>query len=492
MRSVYNILLLSVAFATTVANAQTEGSSFTLTGMGVATPWARDYQCVGINPANLDLDPRYETKVALGLLEGGISLYSAALTKEQVRQNIFQEEVAEFTLEQQRDFAKEFANSANAVDVEITHFGLSIRTERLGTFAFRTRERASFYYELSEQASELLWLGYGSNYWDSLVVSENTIETVIPNSPNLDQATYDKVVRGFTDTVNAQLLSEFLNGTHFKMNWVREFNLSWGKKIWSNEDDIQIHAGLGAKLLIGQGLLAVDVEDGNTQVFSALSPIFQIDYGVSDENPSSLPENAGKLTPVGMGIGFDIGTTLVWKDRIFLSAAVNDIGSMTWDGNVYVLNDSHVIETKNDGIESTDFISQIEGLNGSDAVLDWTGSTSLTTKLPTTFRLGLGMENHPAYKVGIDFIMPLNDGVASMEKPVIAIGGEFSPIKNIHLQAGLVQGGNYDVKIPVGIYFTLGRQGGYEFGIASRDLITFFSRNQPTVSVAFGFLRFRF
>ncbi len=493
MKSIF-LTLTTLAILISTGNdgfAQTEGSSFTLTGMGVATPFARDYQAVGINPANLDLDPRYETTVALGFAEGGLSLYSAALTKEEVRQNIFQEDVKEFSLAQQRLYAKEFSNSANAVDIEITLVGLSIKTKRMGTFAFRTRDRASLFYELSPQASEFLWLGYGSSYWDSLVVRTNGIDTTIANSSNIDQATYDKVTRGFTDTANAQLLSEFLDGTKFKMNWIREFNLAWGKKLWSN-DDLQLHAGLGVKFLVGQGLLAIDSKDGKTEIFSALSPVFQVDYGVSEENPSSLPENAGNLAPVGFGFGFDIGTTLVWKDRFFLSAAINDIGSMNWDGNVYILNDSKVIETKNDGIESTDFVTQIEGLNGSDAVLDWKGATTLTTQLPTTLRVGLGWENHPSYKLGIDIIAPMNDDVASMERPVIAIGGEFSPIKQVHLQAGYVTGGNYDSKIPVGIYFTLGQQGGYEFGVASRDIITFFTKIEPTISMAFGFLRFRF
>ena len=107
------VLFLSVLAQ--AIHAQTEGSSFTLTGMGVATPFATDYQCLGINPGNLDVEPRYDQKIAMGMLEGGVSLYSAALTKEELRQNIFREDIKTLSQADQRYYATEFANSANAV-----------------------------------------------------------------------------------------------------------------------------------------------------------------------------------------------------------------------------------------------------------------------------------------------------------------------------------------------------------------------------------------
>jgi hypothetical protein len=59
------------------------------------------------------------------------------------------------------------------------------------------------------------------------------------------------------------------------------------------------------------------------------------------------------------------------------------------------------------------------------------------------------------------------------------------------LSAGLVTGGDYDTKIPVGVTFIAGN-GTYEAGIASRDAVTFFADRKPTVSLSMGFLRFRF
>src|SRR5688572_4134510 len=93
-------------------SAQTEGSAFTITGHGVATPFARDYQCLGINPANLDIAPQYEGKrVTIGLAEIGASLYSEVLTKPELRQNFFSEEIKDMSQDEQRQYAIEFANS---------------------------------------------------------------------------------------------------------------------------------------------------------------------------------------------------------------------------------------------------------------------------------------------------------------------------------------------------------------------------------------------
>lgn len=472
-------------------NAQTEGASFTLTGMGVATPFASDYQALGINPGNLDLPNRYEKKVTFGFMEGGVSFFSEALTKTEIRQNIFREKIKDFSREQKREYALAFANSKNAVDVDMTTLGFSLQTQRAGTFAFNTRERIDYFSKLGNQVSDLMWLGYNADYFDSLVVANaNGTYDTIPNSNNIDPQTLDKVVKGITALQNAKSLSELIRGTVFKFSWMQEFNLGWGKRIINNEN-MQLHGGAGLKLLVGRGMTEVIADGTTTSVFGALSPLFGIDYGgISQGNPSALPEDAGNLKPVGMGYGFDFGATAVLYNKFIVSAAVTDIGSVTWSGNVYTLKDINITEFENGGMESVDFIEQIDKLNGSDGILEWQGTESRTTKLPSTMRAGFAYDNQKNLRVGVDIIAPLSDDLGSMEKGVIAFGGEFSPIPHIHLQAGFVQGGNYETKIPVGIYFTLGK-GAYEFGVSSRDMVTFFRNNEPTVSMAFGFLRFR-
>ena len=70
--------------------AQLENSSFTNAGRGCATTFATDYEAVGINPANVGWASKYEDKkFAMGFAEYGVSIYSQALTKDQLRNTVF-------------------------------------------------------------------------------------------------------------------------------------------------------------------------------------------------------------------------------------------------------------------------------------------------------------------------------------------------------------------------------------------------------------------
>lgn len=62
--------------------SQNELSSFTNTGHGGATTFAGDYQCTGINPANLGWAWKYDKrKFTIGTNEFTGSLHSEALQK---------------------------------------------------------------------------------------------------------------------------------------------------------------------------------------------------------------------------------------------------------------------------------------------------------------------------------------------------------------------------------------------------------------------------
>ena len=54
---------------------------------------------------------------------------------------------------------------------------------------------------------------------------------------------------------------------------------------------------------------------------------------------------------------------------------------------------------------------------------------------------------------------------------------------------GVVNGGNYDLNIPFGL--TFGFFDIWEFGVATRDVVTLISNETPTISIVAGFLRFR-
>lgn len=481
------IAMLALLCATSSTFSQTENSAFSITGHGLGTTFSTDYQAIGINPANLDIASQFEgRRYTLGFSEIGASFYSGILSKTEIRKNLFGGQFDDLTREQQTQYALEFAQENNAIDLDIMATGFSFQTNKAGSFAFSVRDRIDYYSKLGPRVSELLWLGNTSDYFTQYVLSTGD---TISSYPNISPDSLALIVEGL-NLDNPLSIGELTQGTSLRFSWVREFNLSYGKLLLSTED-FKIFGGAGLKLLVGQGFMEIENQNGIAQGFSSLSPIFDIDYsGISENNPSAIPDG-NKLKPVGLGFGFDLGATIIVKDKLFLSAAVTDIGSMTWDGNVYSLRDVNITNYISSGIDNLQITEQLEALNGTDGLVEWEGKGSVTTKLPAMMRGGVSFIVSPKFRAGVDVVSSLNNEVGSLEKANLAFGAEFSPVKWFHLSAGYMTGGNYLRKIPAGIRFTPGN-GKYEFGFASRDLITFFTDNQPTVSLAMGFLRFRF
>lgn len=486
---------ISILWYTTLlvfpASAQSESSAFTLTGMAASTPFARDYQALTINPANLDFETGYEQRNALGLFDFSASFYSELITKQNILDNLLKKKITPLSYEQQLDQIDRLTMKQSAADVDLMIFGHSIRTKKFGTFAFGIRDRVDYYMQLDRQLTDLIWMGNQSSYFDSLVIANQSGSDSIVERPdqfNPDQFT---ILQAFIAADSAPSVKDILGDSKLGFTWYREFNVSWGKRLLQTKL-FDFHIGIGAKFMVGQGIVQVD---GSTrEAFSSLSPVFEFDYSQLEnapDNPSALPENAPTLKPVGKGLGFDLGASVLVADHFIVNAAINDIGEMTWDGNVYILADGKLTDLDGPGLESFDFGSTLNNFDGLDALLIWEGAETRTTRLNTTARFGIGYEQFQRLRIGFDMIAPMNDNKANLQRAVYNAGVEFTPWPWLHVQTGFSTGGNYPSKISAGIYFTT-HNGGSEFGLASRDLLTLFKNDNPTLSLAFGFLRFRY
>ena len=171
------ILVFVLTLATSTSFAQIGLSSFTSVGRGGATTFATDYQAVGINPANLGWEYRFDgKKVALGFNEMTYSIHSEALTKDELRDEIRslikRDSTNKFTYQEKVQAAQDFANSGLAFNVDYGSIGFSVMTEKLGGIGFRINDRFSFYSQLGETASEILFKGRTANYFDILTYVE--------------------------------------------------------------------------------------------------------------------------------------------------------------------------------------------------------------------------------------------------------------------------------------------------------------------------------
>ena len=165
-RSHLYIVLLCFCTTYSQSRAQGEFSNFNITGHGLATNFATDYQCIGINPANTAVRYSEEDKrFVFGLGEMAFSLHSGVLTKRELIQNVAQSGFQTITRDQQLIYAEQFSRQVNAFDFDATTIGLSLNVGKIGSFAFSSRERVDMYSKLGSQISDLIWLGRTASYF---------------------------------------------------------------------------------------------------------------------------------------------------------------------------------------------------------------------------------------------------------------------------------------------------------------------------------------
>ena len=496
-----NSLLIVLALSSFNVFGQIENSSFTATGRGGATTFVTDYQALGINPANLGWHLEFEEKkFAMGFNEFTYSIHSGALSKQTLRDEfksaIRGEEGASFTYDEKVQAAKDFSEAGLAMNLNYGSFGFAYHTDKFGGIAFRINDNVSWYSKFNEDISEIFFLGKTAPYFDSLMMLLPSGDTsmILNDTSIVSGLNQDSIINGIATLPSN--ISKLFDGSQISLSWTREYNLSYGRKIIEKDSVFALYAGVGIKYF--QGMAYVDITsngDGQMEAFSSMSSAFGINYGDAAALNPSNDTILNSLLPrsVGQGFGMDFGVNILLFNKLKIGLAVNNIGSMTWDGNVYTVKDTLVFDTQSAGLNNFNVASQLGDVLGEDGLFEYNGLASKTVKLPTVVRFGASIELGKKIELGFDMILPTNEvpGPGSYQKAIIGFGGDVQPLPWVRLSAGLMTGGNYDTSIPIGLTFVLGK-GSFEAGIASRDAITFFVNNGPTLSLSTGFMRFRF
>jgi len=490
MRKLLTSSLLVIA---TGLFSQQEFSSFCNTGHGGATTFATDYQATGINPANLGWANKYGKKVTMGFAEFGGSLYSEALKKEELR-NVLSDIITgggnKFTYEEKMAAARNFAETGFTMNADMGSFGIAVQTKIAGGFGFRVNDHFQFTSKLGKNAADLLFLGKTSSIFDSLQITlANGATDWIANHANLSADTAAMVLQGKA-AIPLQL-SKVLNGTDMTLMYYRDYNLSYGLKLLG-DSNFALYGGVGLKYVQGIALLNIKSENNVLSGYSSLSPAFGIDYGTASKATNAVNGAGFPPKAVGSGFGFDIGADVQIK-KLKIGAALINMGSINWTGNVYEIQDTLFISTTNPGMENYNIFSQFKNMFGENGGLfKLKGQQSKTTTLPGMFRAGASLGLGKIAEIGIDVIVPTTTGIpGTITNPIIGFGGDIYAAPWIKFQAGFLTGGNYDMQIPIGVIF-IAPGGKYEAGIASRDAITFFTQKGPTISLSTGFIRMRF
>jgi len=466
-----NYLLIAIFFlAGGLAHAQLEISSFNATGSGYSTSVLTDYQCLGINPANLGWTWN-NNSMNLGFLEMGASIYSEALTKKQITGDLFNNE-PHLSLAERQQAALNFADKLTWSQAGITWLGFSYQHEKIGGFAISIRDRELWHTIFNDKASDFLFLGYHDPYFDSLAF--NGSDTIgYRKSPKWANEVYD--------------------GTHLQSIWYREYNFGYGRQIIEKEN-FTWYGGIGVRYIAGYGSYQYIQNGMDLSAYTALSPVFDVDY----DTPSPSQVTGNGLKKVGDGFGIDLGFSFLIYQKARIGIALNDIGSITWNGNVYNGNNTSVWKIESGGIENYNLFEQGELIDTDNAPGDpnlWQGLDKKKVGLPMHFRGGASYRFMPEIEAGADVYIPLKKDVpGAYEKVVFGIGGRFDPAKWVQLSIGVVSGGYFGTNLPFGVSFFPVRNDKttWQLGIATRDMLSFFKKENATVSGAFGFFRFSF
>jgi hypothetical protein len=475
--------------------AQTQNSAYTAVGKGVATTFLTDYQCLGVNNSALGWGTGYDnTRFTIGTSELNMGIQSEALNKERL-QNAYKAVMGQvrgnnnepFDVQQQIDAAKDYAEAGIAINANYNWFGASFQTEKFGGIAVSVSENYNWYSRLNEQTSDLVFRGRLSNYFDSLTIAMNGDTSRIANNPNISEDTLNSVINGTAS--NPDLLSEITDGSRIKFVWNRYYNFGYGRKILGKDSTFALYAGVGGRYIQSMAMFDMQSDDTGINVNSAISPFFNINYGTgmnNNTNNGALPE------AVGQGYGVDLSTSVILLDKIRLAASVNNIGSVTYTRNVYSVRDELIDTLSLAGLQDANIPESMNQLVEDGGLLNVVGEQEIIVNNAANFRLGGSINFNDKLHIGVDVVAPFNkDNPGSLQNSVLSVGGDVRPVKWLQLSAGYFGGGVYAHSIPVGVNFIIGG-GKYEFGVSSRDMLSFFLDDANSLSAAFGFARFRF
>ena len=472
MKNFLPALITSLLFViATTAFSQLEYGAFNATGSAYSVSSLTDYQSLGVNPANLGWK-RNSNSFNLGFLELGASIYSEPLNKSQIFNDLFGNSDPFQNREERNEAIVNFSDARLWASQSLTLFGLSYQDDKIGGFAFTIREQLRWNSEFNARASEFLFEGYNAPYFD--------IDSIAPDGDTIGIAS------------NPQLASELYYPTEMSHIFYTEYVFGYGRKLFEKEN-FAFYAGIDIKYLQGYGMVQYyNPSEAEVVGYQALCP----GYGVEWNEPTPSAMSGNGLKTAGTGFGFDIGLSFLLYNKTKVAIALNDIGSIKWDGNVYEGSNADIRVMESKGLNSYDIFGESGGILSDNSNLgEWEGLADKKVELPMHMRVGAQHRIIDEVEVGVEWFQPLKKDVpGSYEKTIVSVGAKYDPADWVQLSAGGTFGGYAGFNLPFGVLFKPVNKetSTWEIGVATRDFISLFKSDDPTVSVAFGFLRFSF
>ena len=493
------LFIIQFIFFITNLNSQTQNSAYTAVGKGVATTFLTDYQCLGINSSALGWGTGFEgKKFTMGSSEFSFGISSDSLNSQKLN-NLYSsikdkisKKNTSYNVDIQKEAVANYAQAAVSLYFDYNWAGFAFQGKKIGGIGFTIRENYQYYSKFNEKTTDLIFKGNTSSLFDSLTIIVGVDTSKILNRENISPDTLKNAKLG--SLIIPLNISKLTYGSEVKMLWNRSYNIGYGRKIIGFDSIFNLYGGIGARYIQSMAMFNMISDDDGLRVFSALAPSSKINYGTAANlNPSNYSSVSGRLPKaMGQGFGVDLSASAIFFNKLKIAMAVNNIGRVTYNRNVYKVKDTLMSSLSLGGLSSFDVTQSINQLLSDGGLLQLVGQEKYEMKNAADFRFGVSFQPWNFLNFGFDMVAPFNkENPGSIQNPVYSFGGEIRPVKWLTLNIGYIGGGIYQSNIPVGVNFIRGN-GAYEFGISSRDAISFFLKNKNGISSAFGFARFRF
>lgn len=456
-RKLFNIIfiLITIYFTITISpksTAQTDlGTSF-VTGKPGATTMLRDYEAIGVNPANLGFNDNNRFSLGLGGINMNLqsrgmnfkNLYDTLFAKKNNNNNNNDNnnKVSSWQINQ---ILQLFKNDGINLNSSVNLAGLSLHLGRLGGISLSMRDRVTMH------------------------LSNN----------NLKETAVDSLING----KNTPPISTLVNGTNANIQYLRELNLAYGFKLIHMIPKVDIYAGIGYRYIMGLGYINLTSDNNLTTVQTSINGS---NYDViKNENILNLLHvplmSSDMFNTDGHGSAVDLGANAVLLNKITLGVSINNIGSVKWNSMQQATASNARVDTIQKHINSLEDLFNQENL--------FKKVPCFKTYLPAEFRLGAGIKLSRFFEAGADIAAPLNKTYGYNKQAIVSAGVQLNLFRILKLNTGISGNDYLGWNVPIGI--TLSAHGFYDIYIATNDILTYVNKTKnPMVSFAICAIRF--
>jgi hypothetical protein len=421
---------------------------------GAATTILKNWEAIGINPANMGW--KENKTLSLGVFNSiGINIQTPDVEIKKMFDGILHPNDS-LSADDKVAFADFFTkDNGTSIQTHVNWVAVSLQLPKLGGLAVNLRDRTFTHFHFNANLADVLLNGINAEAYDSLAT--------------------------------ALQISDFTDGTQISFIHYRECNIAYGRKIISM-GSIDLFAGLGYKRLWGLGYADIEI---NGDIFNAQTSLSSR-YNVNQPDSNFTIQDVDNLfNNVGSGNAFDFGINAVIKEMFKFGMAFTDIGSIKWTDNVMIAYDTLVpqLDSSMTGMESFQVNDAMQILFGENGMIRFKEGNSFSTEMPARMRLGAGFKFRKLFELAADVVIPLNQAaVGNIENVYYALGGEINIIGTLKVHTGIAGSKDYGYAIPLGVGF--GTFGVLEFSIATNDVLTWIGQSaHPNASLILGVLR---